>query len=443
MRRTILLIVGLLMVAGPVAAAQADAPQVTIVTPGGAQHTLSLEALAGSEDVIEKAYPLRAETGESSTTVTGFSIAALLGAAGVDPYGFSYLEVQRPGGGSVQLSSTQALSEPAPVVYSTGSGTGFIRPSAGTGDLNAADSFQSPAGLTIVMRKGASLQARVEATPRKVKVGEKVSFRAVVERAGSGEALTYSWYFDDGGSAAGESAIHAFAKPGSYSVVVGITAAGEDTGTSAVVRIQVGEAPGGGPDRKGGGTNKSKGAPDHGAAEGPPGPSSSSGSPPSASAPGSEATVPAVPSPSLPTASPPATAEPSPKVEQTRAKRQAEAKRERKLKAKREEGLKTEHTNRPSPKAKRASASKPKPSGDLVRGELLAGSVEEVKPPAASPKQATAARTGTPRADDGGGGGVPDAAWGLGAVVALLGIGALAEAGKFVDLLPRIRERLP
>jgi hypothetical protein len=75
---------------------------------------------------------------------------------------------------------------------------------------------------------------------------------------------------------------------------------------------------------------------------------------------------------------------------------------------------------------------------------LLAGSVEEIEPPAAAPKQQAAARTGTPKASDGGGSaGVPGAAWGLGAVVALLGIGALAEAGKFVDLLPRIRERLP
>jgi hypothetical protein len=220
MRRTVLLVLALLMMVWPIGVARADAPQVTIVTPGGAQHTLSLEALAGSEDVVEKVYPLRAEAGETSATVTGFTIAALLKAADVDPYGFSYLEVQRPGGGSVLLSSAQALGELAPVVYSTGTGTGFLRPAAGAEDFNGADSFQSPAGLTIVMRKGASLQARVEATPRKVKVGEKVDFRAVVERSGSGEALAYSWYFDDGGSAEGETATHSFAKPGSYSVVV-------------------------------------------------------------------------------------------------------------------------------------------------------------------------------------------------------------------------------
>jgi PKD repeat protein len=434
MKRRVLLVVGLLMMVGPISGARADAPQVTIVTPGGAQHTLSLEALAGSEDVVGQAYPLRSEAGEASVTVTGFSIAALLRAADVDPYGFSYLEVQRPGGGAVLLSSAQALAEPAPVIYAAGTGTAFLRPSAGTADLNAGDSFESPAGLTLAMRKGASLRARVEATPRKAKVGEAVDFRAVVERSGSGEALTYSWYFDDGGSAAGETATHTFAKPGSYSVVVGITAAGEDTGTSAVVRIQVGKAPEGGPDREGGGKNKAKGAPDHGAAAGPSGPSSPSASP-SSSAGAAEGTGPSVaPSPSpaptpSPSPKPNATAAPKPTPDKRKpAKRKPEPKPEKKAPAKEK---RTDETSTP-------------PRGDVVRGELLAGSVEEVAPPATPPKQQAAARTGTPQADDGGGaGGVPDAAWGLGAVVALLGIGALAEAGKFVDLLPRIRERLP
>ncbi len=132
MRRALLLLVALAMAIGPSDVARADAPQVTIVTPGGTQHTLSLEALAGSKDIVNAAYPLRAKEGEMSATVTGFSIAALLRAADVDPYGFSYLEVQRPGGGSVQLSKAQARGEPAPVVYSTGTGTGFLRPSAGS-----------------------------------------------------------------------------------------------------------------------------------------------------------------------------------------------------------------------------------------------------------------------------------------------------------------------
>ncbi|MFT3864935.1 MAG: PKD domain-containing protein [Solirubrobacterales bacterium] len=392
---------------GPVGSALADAPQVTIVTPGGTQHTLALEALAGSEDVVDQTYALRSEAGESTTTVTGFSIAALLEAAGVDPYGFSYLEVERPSGGSVQLSSAQALdSSPAPVVYGTAAGTGFIRPSGGAGDDNAGDSFEAPQGLTITLRKGSSLQVRIEASPRSTKVGKKVHFRAVVERAGSGEQLTYSWYFDDGNSGSGATAVHSFGEPGSYAVVVGVKAAGESTGTSAVVRIQVGKAAGGGPDRQGGGTNKSANAPDSGVADGSSGSAEASTTPSEGSASAGTATAGAG----------------------------AAAKQARKSKAK-------TRSAKASQKEKQATEAAPEASGEEVSGELLEGEAE-AEPEVTRGKQ-VAARTGTPRADDGdGGGGVPGAAIGLGAVVALLGAGALAEAGAFTDLIPRTLGRL-
>ena len=90
-------------------AALADDAQVTVVAPGGEQQTLSLDALAGGEDVVEGTYAIRSAAGESTQTVTGFSLEAILGAAGTDPFGFSYLEAQRPAGGSVLLSRHQAL----------------------------------------------------------------------------------------------------------------------------------------------------------------------------------------------------------------------------------------------------------------------------------------------------------------------------------------------
>jgi hypothetical protein len=392
--------------------ALADAPQVTIVTPGGSQKTLALEALAGTEDVVGQTYALRSEAGESSTTVTGFSIDALLKAANIDPYAFSYLEVQRPSGGAVQLSSTQALAEPAPVVYATPTGTAFLRPSSGSGDDNAGDAFEAPQGLTIALRKGASLQVKVEATPRRTEVGKKVHFKAIVERAGSGEVLDYSWYFDDGNSGEGATAVHSFAKPGSYAVVVGVKAEGEETGTSAVVRIQVGKASTGGPNRTGGGTNKAKNAPDSGASEGASGGAETT-TPTRAGASGSTGTAAA--QPAVPPSSPP------PGAPDHRHKDKAAAKH--------------------APAAKKQAAPAPEPTGEEVSGELLEGEAE-AKPEVTKTKQ-VAARTGTPEVEDGGGGGgVPAAAWGLGAVVALLGIGALGEAGAFTDLIPRTLERL-
>ncbi len=267
------LALAVLSLAGPNAGtAWADAAQVTVVSPGGSQQTLSLDALAGSEDVVDRAYTLRSGGGESAQTVTGFSLAAILVAAGADPYGFSYLEAQRPAGGSVLLSRDQALDPGAfadgpPVVYATAGGTGFLRPSADPGDLNATDSFEAPQGVTIVLRKGSPLRVRAKASTVRTRPGRPVAFNAIVDRAGSGEELSYSWYFDDGHSASGADVRHSFAERGSYDVVIGVTTPGDSAGASAVVMVQVGP-PLAGPDRRGGGTNEDAGAPDHGAATG-------------------------------------------------------------------------------------------------------------------------------------------------------------------------------
>ncbi|HEX6753032.1 MAG TPA: PKD domain-containing protein [Solirubrobacterales bacterium] len=265
--------------------AQADDAQVTVATAGGEQRTLSLAALAGGEDVVERGYVLRSSGGEGSVVVTGFSLAAILAAAEADPYGFSYLEVQRPAGGSVLLSRHQALDPAAfadgpAALYATAAGTGFLRPSSGPGDLNATDSFVAPQGIALVLRRDSPLLVEVESSTLRTRPGQPVDFDAIVERAGSGEQLSFSWYFDDGHSASGATATHSFAKRGSYDVVVGVTTPGDRAGASAVVTIQVG-APLSGPDRKGGGRNRDAAAPDHGAATGtrgavPPGPSGAS-----------------------------------------------------------------------------------------------------------------------------------------------------------------------
>jgi hypothetical protein len=255
----------------PPETARADDAQVTVVTAGGEQQTLSLDAL-GDGDVAERRYVLRSAEGESSATVNGFSPAAILAAAGVDPYAFSYLEVQRPAGGSVLLSRDQALDPDAfpdgpPVIHATATGTGFLRPSVGDDDLNATDSFDAPRGIALVLRNGSPLQVRAQASTVRTRPGRPVTFTAIVERAGAGERLSYSWYFDDGHSASGAGVRHRFSRRGSYDVVVGVTTPGDDAGASAVVTVQVGP-PLAGPDRRGGGTNDDAGAPDHGAASG-------------------------------------------------------------------------------------------------------------------------------------------------------------------------------
>jgi len=375
-----------LVLSGLVApAARADAAQVTVVSPGGAEQTLSLEALAGSEDVVARPYVLRSDAGETTQTVTGFSLAALIDAAGADPYGFSYLEVQRPAGGTVLLSRDQALdagafAEGPPVVYATAAGTGFLRPATSAEDLNASDSFEAPQGVSVVLRKGMALQVKAKASTVKTQPGKPVSFSAIVERAGAGEELSYSWTFDDGHSADAAEVTHSFAKRGSYDVVVGVTSSGNEAGASAVVTVQVGE-PLGGPDRKGGGRNRTADAPDHGSAAGPSGGSDSGA--------GSGTIAP----PSVPATSAPAATTPAPPAE-------------------------------PAPQPKPVEPP-PEPSGEEVSGELLDSTPDSAPPE--PPEAQAAARTGSLDESGGGGGGLPGAAVGLLITAGLLGAGALVE----------------
>jgi len=382
-------VAGSLGLASPwAAAAGADAAQVTVVSPGGATQTLALGALAGSEDVVARPYALRTAAGESSQTVSGLSLAAILAAAGADPYGFSYLEVRRPAGGAVLLGRDQALDEGAfadgpPAIYATATGTGFLRPSAGAEDLNAADCFEAPQGITIVLRKGKPLQVKARASTPWTRPGRPVRFSAVVQRAGAGEELAFSWYFDDGHSAEGAEVSHGFAKRGSYDVVVGVTSSGDKTGTSAVVTVQVG-APLAGPDRKGGGRNLDSEAPDHGAADGP-----WSGAGTGGDAGGPAGSV----------SAPPAS-----------------------------------HATRSRPHKDRADEPAAH-AGTRVSGELLSAS-GDVAP---QPQRQAAARRGRLEQDDGGGGSIPTAAWGLLATLGLLGAGALIEARR----LPGLGELLP
>jgi plastocyanin len=361
--------------------ARADTAQVTVVSLDGKELALPLEALAG--DVVDGTYALRSTNGESRQTVTGFSLGKILEAAGADTFGFSYLDVQRPGGGAVRLSRHQALDpvafdEGPPVVYATAAGAGFIRPSSGPEDLNAGECFEAR-GLRIVLHEGPQLRAKATATPLQVKPGEKVEFSATVKGVGSGEQVSYSWTFGDGQrlTDAGAEVSHSFAEPGSYSVLVGVTAPGNETGTAAVVRVQVGQPSQGGPDREGGGSNRAKGAPDQGAAEGPAGGTGSDS--------GSAAAIPP-PAASFAEPAPAPAAETQPPVE-------------------------------PEPV--------PEPAGKEVSGLLISGTA--TAPEAAAPEEQAAARTGTPSDEDGGG--LPTAAWGILAAAGLLGVGALLEAG--------------
>jgi len=365
-------------------AARADAAQVTVVFTSDASRTLSLEALAGKEDVIDKSYVLRGGSGESTVTVTGFSLSALIDAAGADPYKFTYLEVQRPGGGSVLLDNQQARDSAGgpPVIYATAGGTAFLRPSGGAGDLNADDSFSAPQGITIVLHDEPLLQVEAKASTLRTKPGKPVDFSAVVKRAGAGEELAYSWTFEGGGRASGAEATHEFAARGSYKVVLGVKTPGNPTGASDVLTIQVG-APSAGPERQGGGKNERKDAPEHGLADGPStgsgeGGGYGAGVTTEAATGGEEVTPASAPEPAAP------------------------------------------------------AETAPEPEGEEISGELLTASATTA--PKQEEQELAEARSGS--LDGDGGGGVPAAAWGGLATLGLLGLGGLLEARGLGGLVP-------
>lgn len=372
--------------------AAADAAQVTVVTASGKQVPLALSSLAGREDVNNRAYTLHSGTSTTTQSVTGFSLEAIIDAASANKYTFDYLEIQRPdGGASIRLSRSQALNKGVyedgpPVVYATASGTGFLLPSTGHDDPNARSSFEAPQGLQIVLSdEDERLRVVAEARPLRVEPGEKVNFSATVEGAGTGEQIEFSWYFDDGMRASGKIVSHRFAKPGRYKIFVTVTGAGNETGTSNIVMVQVGDPAKSGPDRKGGGTNKGENAPDHGAATGPatgtPGESGSASFPP----------------PPVESFPPPTESFPEPEPEPL-----------------------------PQPEPQPA----PEPEGEPVSGVLLEeGGTAAPEPETGSEEEPAAARTGTLSEKGGGdGGGLPDAAIGFVITGALLGAGGLIEA---------------
>ena len=238
-----------------------------------------------------------------------------------------------------------------------------------------SDSFEAPQGVTIALRKGSPLRVTAEASTLRTRPGKAVRFSAEVEGGGAGETLTYSWYFDDGSSASGADATHSFTKRGSYDVVVGVTTPGDSTGTSAVVRVQVGP-PLKGPDRKGGGTRRDRDAPDHGAATDPG---------PSAGGPLESAST------------PPTTPAPAPLPKQS-----------------------------PEPPPKAAATSQA-PAGAPISGQLLSAPAAATS----TPEEQPGARAGKLE-NESSGFGLPGAALGLLLGGGLLGLGAFSETRRLL-----------
>jgi PGF-CTERM protein len=86
------------------------------------------------------------------------------------------------------------------------------------------------------------VRATFDVTPNEPIAGVSVTFDASESRTNTGEILSYTWDFDDGGSAAGPIVTHTFTEPGPYTVTFEFV---DDVGwvESASVTLSVAEAP--------------------------------------------------------------------------------------------------------------------------------------------------------------------------------------------------------
>lgn len=358
---------------------------------GGAS-TVALAEL-GDEDVVGADYVIRSAQGETTRTVTGFSLATMLEAAGVDLFSFNYVAIPRPTGGAVHLDNAQvrdpgAFPDGPPVVYPEGERVRFLRPSSGRGDENAGDGFAADGALRVEVRRGELIEVEARASTVRTKPGRPVSFTATVSRSQAGQALDYSWSFDDGNGGAGRRATHRFNEAGVYAVTVGVTTPTDETGGSDAVTVKVGKVRQGGPDRQGGGENRAADAPDSGRSEGPSGPADGGD--------GAAGSVGVDGAGAGPRGLAPAPSRRSSLARGSRA--------------------------RPRPGRRAAS---PRVEGELLDAGASARS-DEREPERG--EDAVAARTGEPAND--GGFTVPGAVLGVLATAALLGLGALRELGR-------------
>lgn len=258
---TCVVILGVLAATGSAAAAQ-----ITVFDGSGNQKSAEFSSLTGEQ---EAGFTLVSANGaKSNVTVKGIPISQLFEQLG-DPY-FSGVSIPRPDGTAIEISRDQINSVGTePMIFESGGGLGFVRPQYGKNDANAADYFTGAGALTLRQLRGSKFDviASIEASKVKIKAGQSVSFEGSATGGGAGQTFTYSWRFDDGGTANGQKVKHTFKKRGSFNVMLTAkTVSGERKGTK-IVTIDV-DSVKSKKNRSGGGNNDSAAAPASGVSDG-------------------------------------------------------------------------------------------------------------------------------------------------------------------------------
>jgi hypothetical protein len=210
-------------------------------------------------DVLAEDYVLRSPGSEEHETLSGLSVGRALGKVGYAP-GEGFLRTDRADGTWATLSADD-VGDPSPfqdgrkpLVFLDSARTRFFRPVRNGSDENARDNLATQSGepLEIWVQSGAPLRVTATASRGEAAKGEPVSFSATVSGERGGEAVSVRWRFDDGTTAQGATAQHAYDADGVYGVVAVAQGDQDSGGASDVLRVRVGSPQSGGPGDGGG-----------------------------------------------------------------------------------------------------------------------------------------------------------------------------------------------
>ena len=228
------LVIGLTaLLPGPAAARDGT---VVVNAPGADDRSVTIRlAELGSPDINNQNYGL-----PSGNTISGYSLGRVLRAAETQADGWLDLdtlpsvEVDRPSGGPVVLSRTEALGQGdrPPVFYENNGTTVFVMP--GSPAREYVFRF-TPIGIEA--GSAAPFKVSLSFTPGKPARGQAVTITARVTDAPSGSSLSYRWSFSDGSPAKKTSAprvVHRFRGKGPRSVLVTVQSDGGQEAVDAV-----------------------------------------------------------------------------------------------------------------------------------------------------------------------------------------------------------------
>lgn len=243
----------------PTDAADSGVGGVRIAFDGAAGPFLSPALLRRTTDVgQQRTWITRDGMTDRGVDLAGVSARALTQLAGVPPEALAGMTVVRTNGGTIELTAAE-VADGFPASYPDGdtplqavfyaynveSGeVEFARPMRDREDDNGDDQVQPSRGQTLNvrlhLRDGLTVHpvTFTQAPPRSVAAGTTVAFGARID-APDGDAATYRWSFDDDGARPdGAETSHVFATAGSWNVTVTATTPGGAVGfAQAVVEV--------------------------------------------------------------------------------------------------------------------------------------------------------------------------------------------------------------